>query len=74
MLKVIKYFLLAIIITLIFCSPILWTFRDGLGPDSFPSFGLDALKKTFMTFYAGPVLLAGLALRLGIEYYLKKKN
>ncbi|MDA0375337.1 MAG: hypothetical protein O2865_16260 [Planctomycetota bacterium] len=39
-----------------------WILRDGLGPDSTTSTGLEAVSRTFWTFWWGPsgLLLAGL--------------
>ena len=41
-----------------------WLLRDGLGPDSVTSEGLEAVKRTFFTFHFGPVCMALLAIDL----------
>ena len=41
----------------IIVMPFVWILRDGLGPHAFDSCGLLAIKKAFMTFYWGPVLI-----------------
>ncbi|MDA7915811.1 hypothetical protein N9B94_01085 [Verrucomicrobia bacterium] len=37
--------------------PFAWMLRDGLGPSSISTTGLDAVYKIFMSFYVGPVIL-----------------
>lgn len=53
-------FVLVLIYTMllltIFCFPFIWVIRDGLGPGMTESSGLEAISKTLMTFYAGPLV------------------
>jgi hypothetical protein len=37
--------------------PFAWILKDGLGPDSVPTKGFEALSRIFMTFYVGPAIL-----------------
>ena len=37
--------------------PFAWILKDGLGPDSVSTTGLDGLWRTFMTFYVGPAIM-----------------
>lgn len=46
-----------LLLTLLGVVPFAWILRDGLGPDSVTSNGLEALARSFTTFYAGPALL-----------------
>jgi len=39
-------------------APFAWILRDGLGPDSVESHGLEAVVRALTTFYWGPILLA----------------
>ena len=50
-----------LICSLLFFLPFAWILRDGLGPESTTSSGLDAIWRCFMTFWVGPVAI-GLAL------------
>ncbi len=43
--------------TVIALLPFAWLMRDGLGPDSSTSFGMEAAARCFMTFYTGPVVI-----------------
>jgi hypothetical protein len=37
--------------------PFAWIMRDGLGPDSATSSGIQAIFRCFMTFYSGPTVI-----------------
>lgn len=51
---------------LLLVFPLAWALRDGLGPDSYISTGLDAVFKAFMTFYTGPLFIVTLTLRVAL--------
>ena len=42
----------------IFLAPFAWILRDGMGPDSVETHGLEAVVRTLTTFYWAPILLA----------------
>ena len=46
-----------LVLVLVGLVPFAWILRDGLGPDSSASSGLDAVSRCFMTFYSGPILI-----------------
>lgn len=49
----------------IFLAPFAWILRDGMGPDSVESHGLEAVVRALTNFYWGPIFLAlGTACRL----------
>ena len=56
------------LLTILSLVPFAWILRDGLGPDSTTSSGMEALGRCFMTFYAGPISLALLGLALAVRY------
>jgi len=39
-------------------APFAWILRDGLGPDSVETHGLEAVVRALTTFYWGPIFLA----------------
>ena len=43
---------------LVFIGPFAWILRDGLGPDSTDSAGVETIIRTFWTFYWGPATIA----------------
>ncbi|MFT5131295.1 MAG: hypothetical protein ACI8W8_004931 [Rhodothermales bacterium] len=48
--------------------PFAWLMRDGLGPDSISSSGVEAISRCFMTFYAGPIVIALILLSAACHY------
>jgi hypothetical protein len=43
---------------LIICVlPFAWILKDGIGPDSVSTTGLEAVRRCFMSFYVGPAIL-----------------
>jgi hypothetical protein len=52
-----------IIVSLLLVSPLIWVFRDGLGPDSVESMGWEAVERFFWSFNFGPILLLLLSIR-----------
>jgi hypothetical protein len=48
-------------------GPFCWILRDGLGPGSIDSHGMQAVFRFAMTFYWGPILVGLLLLRLAIH-------
>lgn len=42
----------------IMLGPFAWILRDGLGPDSVETHGLEAVVRALTTFHWGPILLA----------------
>jgi len=54
-------------------APFAWILRDGLGPDSVHSSGLDALRKAFLTFHAGPTILLLGGLHLLVSHAIRKQ-
>ena len=63
-----------LLLTLLGVVPFAWILRDGLGPDSVKSNGLEALIRAFNTFYAGPALLCLGGLHFLIRYILQKRT
>jgi TRAP-type C4-dicarboxylate transport system permease small subunit len=57
-----------LVFTFLALLPFAWLMRDGLGPDSVTSSGIQAVSLCFMTFYSGPVLIALIALSLAFRY------
>ena len=51
-----------LVLSVIVLLPFAWLMRDGLGPDSTTSSGIQALWRWFMTFYSGPILIGLIAL------------
>jgi hypothetical protein len=59
----------SLLIFMITCvSPFAWILKDGIGPDSVTTTGLEALKEFLMTFYLGPIVLL-----LGIFEFLLRR-
>jgi len=54
--------------------PFAWLMRDGLGPDSTTSSGLQAISRCFMTFYSGPILIGLIALAVVCHCTARKKQ
>ena len=54
----------AVLIAWLFVGPLAWILRDGLGPDSVPSHGMEAVFRFLTAFYWGPVALGLVALAL----------
>ena len=52
-------------------APFAWIMRDGMGPDSVTSEGLEALQRAFFTFYYGPIALALLLANLLVQRRIK---
>ena len=48
-------------------GPIAWIMRDGMGPDSVTSEGLDAVQRAFFAFHYGPIALALLSANLLVQ-------
>ena len=46
-----------LLLVVLLCAPIVWTLRDGLGPDTTVSTGLRAVGRALMTFYGGLAVL-----------------
>jgi hypothetical protein len=63
-----------LLLTLFGVVPFAWILRDGLGPDSVTSSGLEAIVRAFMAFYAGPALLCLGGLHFLIRYILQKRT
>jgi hypothetical protein len=61
------------IFLLAFGLPLAWILRDGLGPDSVTSSGLQAVWRCLTTFHVGPVLLL-CAIAIGTIAILQKKS
>ena len=53
--------------------PFAWILRDGLGPESITSTGINAIIRTFFTFYSGYILI-GLILLSRACRLIEKKN
>ena len=53
--------------------PFAWILRDGLGPESITSTGINAITRTFFTFYSGYILI-GLILLSRACRLIEKKN
>ncbi|MGC6466152.1 MAG: hypothetical protein ACON38_13225 [Akkermansiaceae bacterium] len=53
--------------------PAAWMFRDGMGPESTPSSGMEAFHKAFMTFYVGPALVFLIPLAIFSGGFFKRK-
>ena len=58
--------------------PFAWVLKDGIGPDSVSTTGLDAVWKCFMSFYVGPAILLFVfldqILRVGIPTHKTKSK
>jgi hypothetical protein len=54
--------------------PFAWILRDGMGPDSVTSSGIEAISRCFMTFYSGPILIGLTALAIVCHCAGKKKQ
>ena len=64
---------------LIICVlPFAWILKDGIGPDSVSTTGLDAVWKCFMSFYVGPAILLFVffdqILRIGVPTHNPKSK
>lgn len=46
--------------------PFAWMLRDGLGPDSTTSTGLQAVWRCSITFYSGPILILLIIAAIGV--------
>ena len=53
--QVLNSILLFVILFLAVLGPFIWLFRDGMYPGFVPSTGFEALKRTFMLCYWGPI-------------------
>ncbi|MBB21969.1 MAG: hypothetical protein CMN04_03615 [Roseibacillus sp.] len=62
-----------LLLTLLGVVPFAWILRDGLGPNSVTSNGLDALARAFTTLYAGPALLCLCGLHFLVRHILHKQ-
>ena len=51
-----------LVVAIIALLPFAWLMRDGLGPDSATSSGVQAVSRCLMTFYSGPILVVLIAL------------
>jgi TRAP-type C4-dicarboxylate transport system permease small subunit len=51
-----------LVFTVIALLPFAWLMRDGLGPETTTSSGIQAVSRCFMTFYSGPILIGLIAL------------
>ena len=57
-----------LLVSILCFLPIAWIVRDGLGPNSVESSGLEAILRCLKIFYVGPVLgLLGL-LKFGVRF------
>ena len=52
------------VVVIIGLVPFAWILRDGLGPDSRTSSGLEAISQCLKTFYSGPILIGLVALSI----------
>lgn len=48
-------------------SPLVWIMRDGMGPDSVTSEGLEAVQRAFTAFNYGPIAIALLLANLLVQ-------
>lgn len=62
------------ILSFVILIPAAWIFRDGMGPESVESSGMEAFQKTFMTFYVGPTLSLLIPLSIFSSELFKKKR
>ena len=53
--------------------PFAWILRDGLGPESITSTGINAITQTFFTFYSGYILIGLILLSIACRL-IEKKN
>ena len=63
-----------LVLAIIALVPFAWLMRDGLGPDSVTSSGVQAIFRCFMTFYSGPILIVLVALALVCHCTGKKRQ
>ena len=54
--------------------PFAWLLRDGLGPDSVRSHGLDAVMRCMSTFYVGPALAVLVILVVGSGLFCRMRG
>lgn len=62
--KMIEVISFSLLIFWMILTPLVWILRDGLGHNAVDSVGLLAIKRFFMTFYWGPVLILLIILTL----------
>ena len=62
-----------LLLALVGIAPFAWILRDGLGPDSVASSGLQALRKAFLTLHAGPTILLLGSLHLLLSHTIRKQ-
>ena len=53
--------------------PFAWILRDGLGPESITSTGINAITRIFFTFYSGYILIGLILLSIACRL-IEKKN
>ena len=68
--KIVKSISFSLLIAWIALTPLIWLLKDGLGPNAINSSGLLAVKRTFMTFYWGPIVI----LLITVNYIANKIN
>jgi hypothetical protein len=78
-----RFMLLALVdlilgLLMICVLPFAWILKDGIGPDSVSTTGLDAVWKCFMSFYVGPAILLFIffdqILRIGVPTHNPKSK
>ncbi len=62
-------------LTVLLCIlPFAWLLRDGLGPSSVASSGLEAVMRCMTTFYVGPALAVLVVLVIGSGVFCKVRS
>ncbi len=69
-LRVLHTLLVAAVISWALAAPLAWALRDGLGPETEPTSGVEAVQRFVMTFSWGPILLLLLILWALVRYRL----
>ena len=61
-----------LVFIVMFVGPFAWLLRDGLGPDSIPSSGLNAFVRMFWFFYWGPCSITLASLLVLILWFRRR--
>ncbi|MFC2135070.1 hypothetical protein ACFLTH_10670 [Bacteroidota bacterium] len=72
--KIIRTVSVGILIFWTILTPLVWTVRDGLGPNAVDSSGLLAIEKTFLAFYWGPILILLIVVNLIFRKIIKRPS
>ena len=59
---------------LVFGLPLTWILRDGLGPESVDSSGMDAVIRCLSTYFIGPILAVLAIIVIGTRMILKNRR